>query len=280
MEALTYTQPQWDLVLGGLVLAFLALAATSVYLLATRGELSTRYRPSSDVGAVICLVAALSYVLLVVAWITGFAFDPATSTYSPSSAALQFRNTYRYVDWTVSVPLLTAELLVVTTLVGRRASRTRALWMVLAVVMIVTGYVGEAFYGASTTGLVVWGLVSTAAFVPLYVSLLRTGLRSARELGGPAGANLRRATLMLSWTWGVYPLAYCVPLLTGGAGWAVGRQLAFDVADVCAKVAFGVLVHSCAKERTAHDLRAGLTTHPEPVHADGELLADPRPATP
>ena len=280
MEALTYTQPQWDLVLGGFVLAFLALAAAAVYLLASRGELSTRYRPSSDVGAVICLVAALSYVLLVVAWITGFTFDPATSTYAPSSASLQFRNTYRYVDWTVSVPLLTAELLVVTTLVGRRASRTRALWMVLAVVMIVTGYVGEAFFGASTTGLVVWGLVSTAAFVPLYVSLLRTGLRSARELGGSAGANLRRATLMLSWTWGVYPLAYCVPLLTGAAGWAVGRQLAFDVADVCAKVAFGVLVHACAKERTAEDLRAGLTTHPEPVHADGELLADARPAHP
>lgn len=274
---LTYTEAQWDVVLAGFVLAFFTLIGTSVYLLVTRKELSARYRPSSDTGAVICLIAALSYVLLVAAWISGFVYDPERFTFSPSSSTLQFRNSYRYVDWMMTVPLLTVELLAVTTLTGLRARRTRARWMALAFLMIVTGYLGAAVFQGEV-GHLVWGLVSTVFFVPLYVGLLRTGLRSARELGGEAGAHLRSATLMLSWTWGVYPLAYLVPFFfEDSAHWAVGRQLAFDVADVCAKVGFGFFIHSCAKLRTALDVVEGESPHPEPVYVSTEKLAEAQP---
>ncbi len=50
-------------------------------------------------------------MLLIVAWIKGFTYQPATHTYVPSDSALQFRNSYRYVDWAVTVPLLALELL-------------------------------------------------------------------------------------------------------------------------------------------------------------------------
>lgn len=277
---LTYTEAQWDVVLGGFVLAFFALLGTSVYLLVTRKELSARYRPSSDTGAVICLVASLSYVLLVAAWISGFTFDPERLTFSPSSSTLQFRNSYRYVDWMMTVPLLTVELLAVTTLAGRRATRTRAVWMALGFLMILTGYLGAAVW-SGRLGHLVWGLVSTVVFVPLYVGLLRTGLRSARELGGEAGSHLRSATLMLAWTWGVYPLAYLVPFFAAdSARWAVGRQLAFDVADVYAKVGFGFYVHACAKARTARDVAERETPHPEPVYVNTEKRADAVPVQP
>ncbi|SEP78300.1 bacteriorhodopsin [Microlunatus flavus] len=277
---LTYTEAQWDVVLAGFVLAFFLLLGLSVYLLASRRELSARYRPSSDAGAVIGLVACLSYVLLVAAWVSGFDYDPERATFSPSSSTLQFRNSYRYVDWMMTVPLLTLELLAVTTLTGLRARRTRATWMALGFLMILTGYLGAAVY-EGRLGHLVWGLVSTAFFVPLYVGLLRTGLREARRLGEPAGEHLRGATLMLSWTWGVYPLAYCVPFFfADSTRWAVGRQLAFDVADVCAKVAFGLYVHSCAKARTAVDVARGESAHPEPVYVSTEKVAEAQPVLP
>jgi bacteriorhodopsin len=274
---LTYTVSQWDVVLGGFVLAFFALLGTSVYLLASRREISARYRPSGDAGAVLCLIACLSYLLLVAAWVKGFVYHPDTETFTSSAATLQFRNSYRYVDWMMTVPLLTVELLAVATITGLRAKRTRFTWMALAFLMIVTGYLGAAVF-EGTVGHLVWGLVSTAFFVPLYVSLLRTSFRSARELGEPAGPHLRGAGLMLCWTWGVYPLAYCVPFFFADSpGWATGRQLAFDVADVCAKVGFGFYLHSCAKARTAVDVAEGESAHPEPVYISTAKVAEAQP---
>lgn len=273
-SALTYTQGQWDLVLASFVLAAFALIATFVYLISSRSDLSARYRPSGGAGAIVTLVAFLAYVLLIIAWIVGFTFDPATSSYAASDSALQFRNSFRYVDWAVTVPLLTVELVVVSNLVGRRARNTRGVLIALSFGMVATGFLGADTFD-STTGRLVWGLISTVIFVPLYVLVLRTAFRSAKELGEPAASPLRSAALMLAWTWGVYPLAYCVPFFfADSANWAVGRQLAFTFADIAAKVGFGFFIHAVAKARTGVDIAAGSEPHPEPVFINGERRAD------
>jgi bacteriorhodopsin len=275
-SSLVYSQSQWDVVLASFVLAGFALFATFVYLLTTRKEISPRYRPAGSAGALIGLIASAAYLLLSVSWLTGFHFDRATATFHPSDSVLQFRNAYRYVDWAVTVPLLSFELVFVSTLSGARARRTRVLLGALAFLMIVTGFLGADTFD-STTGRLVWGLVSTVFFVPLYVILLRTAFRSARELGEPAGPSLRRAGLMLSWTWGVYPLAYCVPFFfAGSSGWAVATQLAFTLTDIAAKVGYGFFVHAVAKARTAEDVAAGQTVHPEDVYVDQVKVADGR----
>jgi bacteriorhodopsin len=281
---LTFTQAQWDLVLASFVVALFALLATSVHQLTTRSEISARYRPATVAGGIVSLVAALSYATLALSWITGFDFDAASRTYSASEAALQFRNGYRYVDWTITVPLLCVELVGVSLLVGERAKRFRAAVVPLAVVMIVTGYLGESVLGRpgepdqDLAQFVTWGLVSTAAFVPLYVLLLREGLRSGARLPHPAGAHLRNAAFVLSFAWGVYPLAYLVPLFfPDSPDWAVGRQIAFTLADITAKVGYGLLIHATAKARTAMDVAAGESPHPEPVYVDGEEVAAARP---
>ena len=274
---LTYSQSQWDLVLACFVLAGFALFATFVYLLITRREISPRYRPAGSAGALIGLVASLAYLLLSISWLTGFDFDRATATFSPSDSVLQFRNGYRYVDWAITVPLLSLELLFVSTITGQKARRTRFVLAALAFLMIATGFLGADTFN-STTGRLVWGLISTVFFIPLYVVLLRTAFRSARELGEPAGPSLRRAGLMLSWTWGVYPLAYCVPFFfANSSGWAVAAQLAFTLTDIAAKVGYGFFIHAVAKKRTALDAAAGEIAHPEPVYVDGEKIAEAQP---
>ena len=126
---LTYTQSQWGLVLASFVVALFALFAAFVYQLSTKSEISAKYRPATIVGAIVTLVATLAYVLLALSWIVGFDFDPATDTYTASDAALQFRNGYRYVDWTVTVPLLCVELIGVSLLMGEKAKKLRATLM-------------------------------------------------------------------------------------------------------------------------------------------------------
>lgn len=274
---LSYTQSQWDIVLACFVLAAFALIATFVYLLATKQEISARYRPSGVVGAIIGLIAFSAYSLLILSWITGFDYQSATQTYVPSGSALQFRNGYRYVDWAVTVPLLAIEMVIVSTLVGRRASRMRFVLAALAFLMIATGFLGADTFN-SDLGRLVWGLISTAFFIPLYVLVLGVAFRSSRELTRSAALNLRRAGLMLAWTWGVYPLAYCVPFFFADSpGWAVGRQIAFTLADVAAKVGYGFFIHSVAKARTADDVAAGESPHPEPVYLNSLKAADAQP---
>lgn len=175
------------------------------------------------------------------------------------------------------MPLLTVELVVVSTLVGRRARNMRGILIALAFGMVATGFLGADTFN-STTGRLVWGLISTVIFIPLYVLVLRIGFRSAKELGEPAASPLRSAALMLAWTWGVYPLAYCVPFFFAGSpDWAVGRQLAFTFADIAAKVGFGFFIHAVAKARTGVDIAAGSEPHPEPVFINGERRADAQP---
>ncbi|MBA8794078.1 bacteriorhodopsin [Friedmanniella endophytica] len=274
---LSFTQSQWDIVLASFVMAAFALLGGFVYLLSTKREISARFRSSGIAGSIVCLVAFLAYLLLIISWIVGFRFDPGTAMYVPSGHALQFRNAYRYVDWSVTVPLLTVEIVVVSTLVGRAARRMRGLLIVLAWLMIVTGFLGADTF-SSDTGRLVWGLISTVVFIPLYVLLLRTAFRSAKALGGPAGSALRSAGLLLSLTWGVYPLAYCVPFFfADSSGWAVGRQLAFTLADIAAKVGFGIFIHTVAKHRTGSEVADGEAPHPDPVFVSGERLADARP---
>ncbi|HEU4675063.1 MAG TPA: bacteriorhodopsin [Motilibacteraceae bacterium] len=276
---LTYSQGEWDLILAAFVTALFAMIAGFVYFISSRNEIGSRYRPAATVSALVVGVATLAYVVLALSWITGFSLHG--DTYTMSDSALQFRNGYRYVDWAVTVPMLCIELIGVCALTGARARTTRFWWMVLAELMVVTGYLGaDTFgWGHNVAARAWWGLVSTIPFVVLYGWILKEVRASKKALPEAAGTSLMNAGWILALTWGVYPLAYLVPMFFyDSVGWGIARQLAFTAADVLAKVGFGVLIHKVAKLRTAADVRAGEETHPEPIWISGELVAPARPA--
>jgi bacteriorhodopsin len=186
----------------------------------------------------------------------------------------------RYIDWTVTVPLLTAELLAVCSLAGAKARTLRFTTMTSAFLMILTGFLGSQVFdeGRSTFWLVLWGLISTAFYAYLYVALIGAVKASTPTMGTEAGRSLRNAATVLLGTFGVYPLVYAIPVFAGVTPrWLLTIQLAYSAADVLAKVGFGVLVHKVAKLRTAEDVAAGVETHPESIwvsnvkHSDGVL---------
>jgi hypothetical protein len=140
--------------------------------------------------------------------------------------------------------------------------------MTAAFLMIVTGYIGAQVVdqGRDTLALVVWGLISTAFFVYLYVALIGAVRRSLPTMGAEAAASLRNATIVLLGSFGIYPLVYAVPVFVDVTpAWFTAMQVGYSAADVVAKIGFGVLVHKVAKLRTAEDVAAGVDTHPEPV---------------
>lgn len=265
----------YDLVLYALVVAGFALFAMFVHSWNSKGEVGVRYRPAVLASLCITGVAALSYLVLLLKWDSGFTLQGGV--YVPNEEA-RFTLAPRYIDWTVTVPLLTAELLAVCSLAGAKARNLRFSTMTASVLMIVTGYLGSQVVdqGRDTTALVVWGVISSVFYLYLYVALIGAVRASLPTMGREPGVSLRNATIVLLGTFGVYPLVYAIPVFFDVTpAWLTGMQLAYSAADVLAKVGFGVLVHKVAKLRTAEDVAAGEDTHPEAVwisnvkHSDG-----------
>lgn len=267
------TQGQHDLIVYAVVVAGFALFASFLHSWNAKTEVSTRYRPAVLASLCITGVASLSYALLYLK--LGSGYEYVDGRYLPTPDALESMST-RYLDWSVTVPLLLAELLAVCTLTGRRLSVLRASAMVAALAMILTGYFGAQVFdrGASDFWLWFWFAVSCAFFVYVYVALIPVVLRSVRELPADAGRGLALAALVLFSVFLVYPFVYLIPVFFEGGGWTTTMHLAFSTADVIAKVLFGILIHKVATLRTAADVESGEDTHPEPVWVDSVHHSD------
>ena len=254
--------------------AFFALFAYFVYSWNSLDEVSVRYRPSLLAGLSLSGVAMIAYVILYQDLRSGFALEG--EVYVPNAEALHTFGT-RYIDWSVTVPLLTVELLAVCSIAGARARNLRFSTMAAAFLMIITGYVGSqvAGQGRDIFALVVWGAISTAFMVYLYVALIGAVRASLPTMGSEAAASLRNATIVLLGSFGIYPLVYAIPVFVDVTpAWFTAMQVGYSGADVVAKVGFGILVHKVAKLRTAEDVVAGVDTHPEPVWSSNVHKSD------
>ncbi|MGY1697025.1 bacteriorhodopsin [Geodermatophilus sp. SYSU D00814] len=277
-ELQTLSPGLYDLVTYSIVAAGFALLAYFLYSWTSRSEIGVRYRPAVLAGLCIAAVATLSYLVVFIRWDSGFTLQDGA--FVPNAESARATLYPRYVDWTVTVPLLTAELLAVCSIAGARARKLRFTTMAAAFLMILTGFLGSQVLaeGRDRTALVVWGLISTAFYAYLYVALIGAVRASRSSMSREAATSLRNAAIVLLATFGVYPLVYAVPVFVDVTpAWLAGVQIAYSAADVLAKVGFGVLVHKVAKLRTAEDVAAGVDTHPESVwvshvhHSEGVL---------
>lgn len=265
VEEQIFSPAQYDLVFYFLVIAAFALAASFLYSWTSRSEVSVRYRPAVLASICITGVAAVSYLVLIVKWDTGYNLQ--SGHYVPNPESL-LSVVPRYMDWSVTVPLLTAELIAVCAVAGKKARNLRASTMAAAFLMIVTGFIGAKVIdeGTNVGALVLWGLISTAFICYLYPALMFAVRDSMGTLSPEAGRTLKAAVTLLLSVFAVYPLVYAIPVFFDPTPrWTTGIQIAFSVADITAKVGFGALIHKVAKLRTAQDLAEGVDTHPEPV---------------
>lgn len=260
----TLTQPQYMLVLYFLVITGLALFAGVIRTLTTQGEVGSRYRSAVVARLCVSAVAVVSYILLIVAFDRGY--DSGAGGYTPNAEAI---NTFalRYMDWSVTVPVLTVELLAVCTLSGAMARRTRMYAMAGAFGMIFTGFLGSIVIGGGedTFQLLLWGGISGIFWVFTNVVLIRAVRQSLSSLTPEAAMLLRNATILLLSGWVIYPAVYVLNLLGTGGGWTTTMQIVLCCADMVVKLGFGGLVHRIAKLRTAEDVRAGADVHPESI---------------
>lgn len=241
-----------NLILFGLVATALALTATLVRIRFASAESHGVYRTASLTANSVVAIAAASYVALIVAFLLGY--DERGGVWIPNAVA-QLAWSIRYMDWCVTVPLLVVELIAVSSLSERAARNSRMVGIGLALVMIVSGYLGGIVIddGRSFASIAIAGGIGALCFVGLYAIVLLTLRRSAPRLPGPARPAYQAAVMLLLVIWLVYPAVYGLQGITAGGAWAVTGQLLLCGADTIAKIGFGSLIHRTAVLRSRAD---------------------------
>ena len=123
----------------------MAMLAASVFFFFEVSNTEKKWRTSVLISGLITFIAAVHYYYM-------RDYNLATNE-SPVF--------FRYVDWILTVPLMCVEFYLITKKAGAKID---LLWKLIAasVVMLITGYIGEAIYGTETQSWI-WGLISGLA---------------------------------------------------------------------------------------------------------------------
>ena len=214
-----------------------SMAAASVFFIVERNSVSDKWKLSLLVSALITGIAAVHYYYM---------RDYYAATGENPTAL-------RYIDWTLTVPLMCVEFYLLTKAAG--ASKSLLWKLILASAwMLVAGYIGEAFNpeGGSTSHSVTWGVLSTFGYVyVLYTAWMGEVAKLAESSGDP---TVQKGVRTLAWFvlvgWAIYPIGYmCMPggWLNSGLGWdSTNVDLFYNIADAINKIGFGLVVYSIA----------------------------------
>jgi len=210
----------------------IAMIAATVFFLAEAATVLSHWKTTLNVGALVTLVAGVHYMYMREYWVQVHK--------SPI--------VYRYVDWTITVPLQMIEFNLILKAAGKEPSAAM-FWKLLlgTIVMLLCGYLGEtaalpawpAWFG----GLAGWAFILFEIF--------------AGEAGGAVGgcseavaSSFNNMRLIVTVGWSIYPLGYLFGYLLGAVDETI-LNVIYNIADFVNKIAFVLACWSCAKSDSA-----------------------------
>ena len=212
----------------------MAMMAASAFFFLSLNQFDSKWRTSVLVSGLITFIAAVHY------WYMRDYF--ASTGDSPVF--------FRYVDWILTVPLMCVEFYLILKVAGAKQS---LMWKMigLSVVMLVTGYWGEA---VATDQEALWGAISGAAYFWIVYEIWLGG---AKKLAEAAGGDVLSAHKILCWFvlvgWAIYPVGY----MAGTEGWYSGifggldMDVIYNIGDAINKIGFGLVIYSLAVKKQA-----------------------------
>lgn len=221
---------------------YMAMAAAAVFFLFERSTVADKWKTSLLISGMITGIAAVHYYYM---------RDYYVSTHETPIAL-------RYIDWTLTVPLMVVEFYLLVRGAGAKISLLYKL-IVAAVVMLVCGYIGEAFTDGSMGHSVLWGSLSTVGY--LYILYTAWMGEVAKLAAASNSAVIQKGVRALAWFilagWAIYPIGYmAMPggwLGPDGAGLLRPQDLdlLYNLADAVNKIGFGLVVYGIARSESA-----------------------------
>jgi len=212
------------------IISISMVAATVFFLMESMG-MNKHWKTSMNVGALVTLVAAVHYFYMREFWVI-----------VGTSPIL-----YRYIDWSITVPLQMIEFYLILSAVNPNIS-AGMFWRLLigTVIMLASGYSGEAKFVnpglGFFAGMCGWGFILYEIF--------------AGEAGAVAGdvnkyvqASFSTMRLIVTVGWSIYPIGYFFGYLQGGVQDST-LNLVYNLADFVNKIAFCLAIWHSAKKCT------------------------------
>jgi bacteriorhodopsin len=242
---------QHNIVYNMLSLGIASMLFTSIFLWFARERVLPKYRMAVMVSATVTSIAAYHYVRM---------FDSFNAAY-PVGGALQagfegYNVGYRYVDWFLTVPLLLVELVAVMGLARAVQSSLLKRLVPAAAAMILLGYPGDMHTGLFGLSNGAWGAISTIPFLYIMYVLFVEISKSLAGQSPKVQGLLKGARILLVATWGVYPITFILAMNNTGApsfSDVVAREVGYSIADILAKCAFGLLIFTVARIKSAEE---------------------------
>lgn len=212
----------------------MAMMAAAVFFFFEMSNVDKKWRTSILVSGLITFIAAVHYY-----YMRGYNLETGESPVF-----------FRYVDWILTVPLMCVEFYLITKKAGGKIG---LLWKLIlaSIVMLVTGYIGEAIYGKETQSWI-WGLISGIAYFYIVYLVWFGEVANLARNGGPA---VQKAVNTLGWFvlvgWAIYPIGYIAGTEGGLFGMKMFQSLSMDVVynigDAINKIGFGLVIYALAQ---------------------------------
>ncbi|HEX8427409.1 bacteriorhodopsin [Hymenobacter sp.] len=220
---------------------YMAMFAASVFFLFERSTVADKWKTSLLISGLITGIAAVHYYYM---------RDYYVTTHETPIAL-------RYIDWTLTVPLMVVEFYLLVRAAGAKLALLYKL-IVAAVIMLVFGYIGEAFTDGSMGHSVLWGSLSTLGY--LYILYSAWFGEVAQLAAASDSVAVQKGVRALAWFvlvgWAIYPIGYMA--MPGGWLGPDGAKLLrphdldllYNIADAINKIGFGLVVYGIARSES------------------------------
>jgi len=212
----------------------IAMVASTVFFLMESMVVAAHWKTSMNVGALVTLIAAVHYFYMREYWIK-IGTSPIV---------------YRYIDWSLTVPLQMVEFYLILSAVKPNISGMM-FWRLLlgTVAMLAFGYCGEEHaLGVSPLVGFVFGMLGW--FYILYeIFQGEAGQIAGKEAGVFVSSAFSTMRFIVTVGWSIYPLGYLFGYLMSAVN-PGALNLIYNLADMVNKIAFCLAIWHAAKMDT------------------------------
>jgi len=210
----------------------MGMIASTVFFFAERNTVAQAWIPSVSVAGLVTGVAFVHYMYMRGIWVeTG-----------------ETPTVYRYIDWLITVPLQIVEFYLILAAVRKVPASMFWRLLIASLVMLVAGYMGEAGYISAIVGFI----VGVAAWIYILFELFSG--EAGKAMKGSGNKALKTAfsamRMIVTIGWAIYPLGYLLGYLAGGVD-VNTLNVIYNLADFVNKIAFGLVIWSCAMQNTS-----------------------------
>jgi bacteriorhodopsin len=212
----------------------IAMIAATVFFFAEAATVRSHWKTSLHVGGLVTLVAGVHYMYMREYWVM----------------VHQSPIVYRYIDWSITVPLQMIEFNLILKAAGKPVSGSM-FWMLLlgTVFMLAMGYCGEEkilpAFPAFVAGMCGW------AFILFQIFIGEAG-KAASSCSGAVVTSFNNMRLIVTIGWSIYPLGYLFGYLLGAVD-DTFLNVIYNIADFVNKIAFVLSCWACAKADSEKD---------------------------